>query len=151
MRMKKLFFALMAVAAMTFASCGKTAAPGQADQQAPELESPEQVAPSLEEGLKSNDQGTFKAKVAAIIEKITSLVKDNPAQAKEYLGKAQEFLAANKDKVMGLVGNNDELRGLVESLSSGNFVSGLLDKLPDAVKNQIPEGAADAIGNLIGK
>ncbi|MCR5679102.1 MAG: hypothetical protein K6G08_02680 [Prevotella sp.] len=151
--MKKFVFAMLAVAAMTLAACGgKTAAPGQADQQAPMPESADQVTASLDEGLKSGDQGTFKAKLMAIIEKVKDLATGSKVeQAKEYAAKAKEFLAANKDKVTNLIGNNEELSGLVNMITSDNFVSGFLGNLPipDAVKEQIPEGAADAINNLI--
>ena len=156
--MKKIIFTLMAVAAMTLTSCiGKTEAPGQAAQQAEAPMASEDVEAALQADLTSGNAETFKARIAAIIEKVQELVKENPDTAKEYLGKAQQFIKANADKVKALVGDNAELAGLVSVISDADpasFIDGLTgsigqqaDDAKEAAKDaadQAKEAAKDA-------
>lgn len=146
--MKKLFFALMAVVAMTLASCsGRTEAPGAAEATAEAPAQADEVAAALESDINSGNADTFKARITAIIEKIKELVTQNPAVAQEYFTKAQEFLKTNADKITSLVGDNAEIKALVSTLADGNaasFVNSLMGNMGDAV-----QGLQDAVSNAL--
>lgn len=152
--MKKLFFALMAVVAMTFASCStKTEAPGEAEPVAEAPAQADEVAAALQSDLNGGDANTFKARITAIIEKIKELVTQNPAQAQEYFTKAQEFLKANADKITALVGDNAEIKALVSTLSEGNaasFINSLMGNVSGAVGDAMGN-VGDAVGNAVGE
>jgi ABC-type transporter Mla subunit MlaD len=151
--MKKIFFTLMAVAAMTLTSCvGKTETPGQASEQAEAPAASDDIAAALEKDLNSGNPETFKARLAAIIEKVQELVKQNPDIAKEYLSKAQQFIKANADKVKALVGDNSELAGLVSVISEADpasFINSLTGTLGQQAE-EVKDAAEDAVGKLLG-
>ena len=151
--MKKVFFALMAVATMTLASClGKTETPGTGD---PQVEAPNDAAdlPSaLGELLKSgNAEGLF-ALVGNIQEKAVSLIKDNPEKAKEYLNTAQAFLKENASKIGEIVGNisNSDMatraQELIKSVSEQpvDQLLGLVGAAGDQI-GEAQDAAADAV------
>ena len=145
--MKKLFFALMAVVAISFTACSGSKGDAAAE-----------VTESLEQGLSSGDANSFKDKLTGVVDKVKTLVTQNPEQAKEYLAKAQEFLKANADKVTALVGNNATIAGLVSAITEAkpdDVISGLfgaaVDKAQgaqDAVEGAV-EGAQDAVEGAV--
>lgn len=124
--MKKLFFALMAVVAISFASCSSNGNAGA------------EVTEQLEQALNSGDANSFKDKLTVIVDKVKSLVTENPEQAKEYLAKAQEFLKANAEKVTALVGNNATIAGLVNAVTEAkpdDVISGLFGSAVEKAQN----------------
>ncbi|MBQ9357732.1 MAG: hypothetical protein IJT98_10665 [Prevotella sp.] len=159
--MRKLFFAIVAVAGMTLASCGTTPAPGAVEAA---VEAPAQagaVADSLQADLNSGNANTFKARITAIIEKVKELVAQNPQVAQEYFTKAQEFLKANASKISALVGDNAEINALVSTIADGDatqFVGNILgsmggqvqDAVQGAVEGAVQNAVQDAAGQLEG-
>lgn len=164
--MKKLFLALMAVAAITLTSClGKTDAPGQGDQQ---VEAPEEVGDlvsALQSQLDAGNGEGFFALVSNIQEKAVSFIKENPAKAQEYLGTAQQFLKDNAAKISELVGkisNNDmaeRAQELIKSVGEQPVsqllgIVGAADQVQDAVDGQVDEVAGaveEKVGEVTGK
>lgn len=161
--MRKLFFVLMAVVAMTLTSClGKTEAPGQSD---PQVEAPAEandLSAALEALLKSGNGEGFFALVCNIQEKAISLLKDNPAKAQEYLNTAQQFLkknAAQISEVLSKISNTDmaeRAQEFVKSVSEQpvNQLLGImggidsdLQGVQDAVNEQL-NGVQDAVNEL---
>lgn len=180
MRMKKLFFALMAVAAITLTSClGKTETPGQGDQQVEAPEEASDLVSALQSQLDAGNGEGFFALVTNIQEKAISFIKENPAKAQEYLGTAQQFLKDNAAKIGELVGkitNSDvaeRAQELIKSVSEQPVsqllgIMGAADQVQDAVGEQVEEvtgtveekvgevtdkvnEAKDAVGNILGK
>ena len=151
MRMKKLFFALMAVAAITLTSClGKTETPGQGDQQVEAPEEASDLVSALQSQLDAGNGEGFFALVTNIQEKAISFIKENPAKAQEYLGTAQQFLKDNAAKIGELVGkitNSDvaeRAQELIKSVSEQPVsqllgIVGAADQVQDAVGEQVDE------------
>ena len=166
--MKKLFFALMAVATMTLASClGKTETPGTGDPQAEAPADVKDLPTALGNLLKNGDGEGLFALIGNIQEKAISFIKEDPIKAKEYLGVAQQFLKDNAAKISELVGKItnsdvaeraqelfksvseqpvDQLLGLigVATDAAGDAVEGAQNAVEGAV-----EGAKDAVGNVV--
>lgn len=109
--MRKVILSIMAVAAITFTSCGnKTNEGGDADSVQTEVEAAadtlaeaadvESVISSLAEGLESSDKATVETKVAEAQGKIAQLIEEGKLdQAKAYAEKIQNFVKENKDKL----------------------------------------------------
>jgi len=160
--MKKLLFALMAVAAITLTSClGKTATPGQSDPQAEAPNETSELNAALEKQLNDgNGEGLF-ALIGNIQEKAIGFIKDNPEKAKEYLGTAQAFLKDNAAKigeVLGKITNTDvaeRAQELIKSVSEQPVeqllgLVGVVDNAAGAVGEQV-EGVTDAISDKVGE
>lgn len=158
--MKKLFFALMAVAAITLTSClGKTATPGQSDPQAEAPDETSELNAALEKQLNAGNGEGFFALIGNIQEKAIGFIKDNPDKAKEYLGTAQTFLkdnAAKISEVLGKITNSDvaeRAQELIKSVSEQPVdqllgLVGVVDNATEAVGEQV-EGVTDAIGDKV--
>ncbi|MBQ3877588.1 MAG: hypothetical protein II792_04845 [Prevotella sp.] len=156
--MKKLFLAMMAVAAITLTSClGKTSTPGQGD---PQAEAPNEVSDltkALESQLNSGNGEGFFGLVTNIQEKAIGFVKDNPEKAKEYLGTAQKFLKDNSAKIGELLGkiSNTEIaeraQDFIKSVSEQPVdqllgVMGVVGGAQEAVGEQV-----DSVKNAVGE
>ncbi|MCR5159225.1 MAG: hypothetical protein K6D37_08900 [Prevotella sp.] len=159
--MKKLFFALMAVAAITLTSClGKTATPGLSDPQAEAPDDAAQLAAALESQLKADNGEGFFALVGNIQEKAIGFIKDNPQKAKEYLSTAQKFLkdnAAQISTMLGKITNSDvaeRAQELIKSVSEQpaeqllGLVGAMGSSAQEAVEGQVEE-VKDAIGEKL--
>ena len=147
--MKKLFFALMTVAAITLTSClGKTAAPGQSDPQAEAPAEASEIPAALESQLKSGNGEGFFALVSNIQEKALGFIKDNPEKAKEYLGTAQKFLKDNAAKICELVGkiSNTEVAGRAQ-----DFIKSVSEQPVDQLLGimGVVGGAQEAVGEQV--
>ena len=117
--MKKLFFALMAVLAMTFAaSCSKAA--GELD------DDPAKMTEQLKEQLDKKDGNKLVELVKAIPEKAAKFA--NSDKAKKYLDAAQTFLKENKSKVDEVLGKIDNQEARDKAVSA---INGFLDLTPD--------------------
>lgn len=110
--MRKVILSIMAVAAISFTSCGnKTENGGDADSTANEVEAVadsaetaeadvENVISDLAAGLESSDKATVETKVAEAQGKIAKLVEQGKLdEAKTYAEKIQNFVKENKDKL----------------------------------------------------
>lgn len=156
--MKKLFLAMMAVAAITLTSClGKTSTPGQGDPQAEAPNEVSELTKALESQLNSGNGEGFFGLVTNIQEKAIGFVKDNPEKAKEYLGTAQKFLKDNSAKIGELLGkiSNTEIaeraQDFIKSVSEQPVdqllgVMGVVGGAQEAVGEQI-----DSVKNAVGE
>lgn len=110
--MRKVILSIMAVAAISFSSCGnKTENGGDVDSTANEVEAVadsvetaeaevENVISDLAAGLESSDKATVETKVAEAQGKIAQLIEEGKLdQAKAYAEKIQNFIKENKDKL----------------------------------------------------
>lgn len=110
--MRKVILSIMAVAAISFSSCGnKTENGADVDSTANEVEAVadsvetaeaevENVISDLAAGLESSDKATVETKVAEAQGKIAQLIEEGKLdQAKAYAEKIQNFIKENKDKL----------------------------------------------------
>lgn len=156
--MKKLFLAMMAVAAITLTSClGKTSTPGQGDPQAEAPDEVSELTKALESQLNSGNGEGFFGLVTNIQEKAIGFIKDNPEKAKEYLGTAQKFLKDNSAKIGELLGkiSNTEIaeraQDFIKSVSEQPVdqllgVMGVVGGAQEAVGEQV-----DSVKNAVGE
>lgn len=143
--MKKLFTTMMAVAAISFASCGgntktesvendSTAVETVADEDAV-VAAVDEVATALESG----DAAAVETNVQTIAAKIQELVKNGDAEAaKAYALKLQEWYQNNKEKVDGLVQNGTTIEQLI------NAAVALPTAVPGAAQDAVDAAKADA-------
>ena len=155
--MKKILFAVAAVA-FTFASCGnKTQAPVEAAVDSTEVVAQEanaaadEAVANLTELLNGKDVNKFQEALDAIKAKAAELVAVNPEIAKEYVAKVQNFLKENADKVKAFVGDNAAVNAAVSALtavSADEVVSGFMSAVGDAATNAA-EGAKEAVDGAV--
>lgn len=94
--MKKVLFAVMAMIAIGFTSCGnKQAAPADNAAEAPAFDveaAVSDITSQLSEQIEAQDANKFQAVLATVQEKIKEIIGNNPELAKEYVAKVQDFL-----------------------------------------------------------
>ncbi len=141
--MKKIFYAIVAVAAITFSACNGTAKGGEetdsinADSvvaEAPEA-NVDAIISSLSTAVADNDAEatqTFLQKAQAYIAKLQE--EGKLEEAKVYIAKLQQFISENEEKITQLTAGNETL---------GNIVSAV-KAIPVDVAN-VAEGAKDAV------
>ena len=141
--MKKIFYAIVAVAAITFSACNGTAKGGEetdsinADSvvaEAPEA-NVDAIIASLSTAVADNDAEatqTFLQKAQAYIAKLQE--EGKLEEAKVYIAKLQQFISENEEKITQLTAGNETL---------GNIVSAVKG-IPVDVAN-VAEGAKDAV------
>ena len=82
---------------------------------------------------------------------VTSVVKNNPEVAKEYVVKVQTFLKENADKVKALVGDNAAVAAALSAVTDiepANVVNGLLEQVGDAA-TEAKDAAVDAANQKV--
>ena len=148
--MKKIMFAVMAMFAIGFTSCGnKTQAPAEAADsvEAMVYNAEEEAAASinqLTEQIEAQDAGKFQEVLVAIQEKIKDIIGTNPEVAKEYVTKIQDFLKENADKIKAFAGDNQAVQAALATLTAApadTVVDGLMQALGGA--KEAVEGAVD--------
>jgi len=140
--MKKVLFAVMAMIAIGFTSCGNKA------QQAPEPEAESvdveaavsEITSALSEQIEAQDASKFQEVLTAVQEKIKEFVGNNPQVAKEYVAKVQDFLKENADKIKAFVGE--------ENAAVNTLISGLTDVSADDLVSSL-SSAVGAAGDAI--
>lgn len=105
--MKKLFVMALAALAIGFTSCSEGTQKG--DDVAAMVE-------NLKTQLEAGDAPALQSALQTAQEKIGELVAKDPETAKTYVAKVQEFLKANSEKVVALVGDNEMAKGIVTTL-----------------------------------
>ena len=147
--MKKILFAVMAVFAIGFTSCGnKKQAPADEVDSAAIVDSLAEEAANLSisalsEQIEAGDASKLQAVLETVKVKVTELIKTNPEIAKEYVAKVQNFLKENADKVKALVGDNAAVAAAVSAITDiepENVVNGFLQSVGDAA-----EAAKDSV------
>ena len=140
--MKKIVLAVMAVAAISFASCGNKTQQANAEA-VDSVAIIDSMATAAAQGdidaisglLNGGDATKLQEALAAVKEKIATLIKENPEVAKEYVAKVQNFLKENADKVKAIVGDNAAVQSAVSAITDAEpaaIVSGFLSSVGDA-------------------
>jgi len=140
--MKKIVLAVMAVAAISFASCGNKTQQANAEA-VDSVAIVDSMATAAAQGdidaisglLNGGDATKLQEALAAVKEKIATLIKENPEVAKEYVAKVQNFLKENADKVKAIVGDNAAVQSAVSAITDAEpaaIVSGFLSSVGDA-------------------
>ena len=124
--MKKVLFMLMMVlATMGMASCGGS--------------NEDEATKELSEQLEAGDVNKFQSALENIKAKATTLLAENPEKAKELISKVQEFLNANKEKVTNLIGSNETIANLVNTITS-TTPDEVINTLAGALGTQVQQG-----------
>ena len=142
---------IVAVAAMTFASCGqKAAAPaeGEATEVTTEqaTEAAEKVISDLKAKLEAKDASAVQEIITAIQEKVADYIKSNPEAAKAYVEQVQAYLKENVETIKSVVGANTIVNTAVETLtaaSADDVVSTISNAL--TTTEEASEAAADSV------
>ena len=138
--MKKILLAVMAVAAIGFTSCGNKTQQAEAVDSVAIVDSLASAAAqadidAISALLNGGDATKLQEALAAVKEKIATLIKENPEVAKEYVAKVQNFLKENADKVKAIVGDNAAVQSAVSAITDAEpaaIVSGFLSSVGDA-------------------
>ena len=155
--MKKILFAVMAVVAIGFTSCGnKTQASADEVDSAAIVDSLAAEAANisisaLSEQIEAGDASKLQAVLETIKTKVAELIKTNPEVAKEYVEKVQNFLKENADKVKALVGDNAAVAAAVSAITDiepENVVNGFLQSVGDAA-TEAKDAAVDAVNEQV--
>ena len=154
--MKKIVLAVMAVAAIVFtASCGNKTQQAEAVDSVAIVDS---LASAAAQGdidaisglLNGGDATKLQEALAAVKEKIATLIKENPEVAKEYVAKVQTFLKDNADKVKAVVGDNAAAATALSAITEtapADIVNGFLSSVGEAAtdaKDAAVDAAVDA-------
>ena len=125
--MKKIFFAIVAVAAISFSACNGTAKGGEetdsinADSvvaEAPEA-NVDAIISSLSTAVADNDAEatqTFLQKAQAYIAKLQE--EGKLEEAKVYIAKLQQFISENEEKITQLTAGNETLNNIVSAVKA---------------------------------
>ena len=156
--MKKIVLAVMAVAAIGFsASCGNKTQPAEVEVDSTAIVDSMATAAAQSDVdaisglLDGGDATKLQEALAAVKEKIATLIKENPEVAKEYVAKVQDFLKENADKVKALVGDNAAVASAVEAVTSiepDKVVSGFLNTV-DSAATSAKDAAVDAANQKV--
>ena len=155
--MKKIVFAVMAMVVIGFTACGNKT------QQSDLVVDSTAIVDSLASAaaqtdidaisalLDGGDATKLQEALAAVIEKIAALIKENPEVAKEYVAKVQDFLKENADKVKSVVGDNAAVQTAVSAITEttpADIVNGFLSSVGDAA-TEAKDAAVDAANQKV--
>ena len=141
--MKKFLLAVMAVAAISFTSCGNKS--NVVEEQVAEdsvatagslaVEAAEATIKALTEQIEAKDANKLQETIEGIKVKVAELIKTNPETAKEYVTQVQEFLKNNANKVKVVVGDNAAVTAAM---------SAIVNAEPESVVNSLIESVGQA-------
>ena len=164
--MKKIFIAIIAVAAMSFASCGNSTKQGgendtidtavvEEDGVAEAQTKAEEIVAGLMEKLEANDATSLSEKVAEAKAYVEELIGQGKLEAaKIYAEKIQGFIDANKDKLEAISANGTEtissLLSAVTALptSASEALNGAAEAATESA-NEAVENVKDAAANAV--
>ena len=154
--MKKILLAVMAVAAIGFTSCGNKTQQAEAVDSVAIVDSLASAAAqadidAISALLNGGDATKLQEALAAVKEKIATLIKENPEVAKEYVAKVQTFLKDNADKVKAVVGDNAAVQTAVSAITEtepADIVNGFLTSVGDAA-TEAKDAAGDAANQQV--
>ena len=143
--MKKVLFAVLAMIAIGFTSCGnKTPAPAE-NTEAVAQEDVEtaitDITAALSEQIEAQDASKLQEVLTSIQEKIKEFLSTNPEAAKLYVTKVQEFLKENAEKIKAFAGDNEMVTSAINSLTAAPAES-IVNGLNSAVDGMNQAGAA---------
>lgn len=126
--MKKIFFAIVAVAAITFTACDGTAKGGSdndsiATDTTAVVEEPganaDATISALSAALESSDAEQAQSLLQKAQEYIAQLQAEGKLEeAKAYIAKIQEFIANNEEKISSLTAGNETISNLVSAVKA---------------------------------
>ena len=154
--MKKILLAVMAVAAIGFTACGNKTQQAEAVDSVAIVDSLASAAAqadidAISALLNGGDATKLQEALAAVKEKIATLIKENPEVAKEYVAKVQTFLKDNADKVKAVVGDNAAVQTAVSAITEtepSDIVNGFLTSVGDAA-TEVKDAAVDAANQQV--
>ena len=155
--MKKIVFAVMAIVAIGFTACGnKTQSAEVPVDSAAIVDSLASAAAqtdidALNALLAAGDATKLQEALAAVKEKMATLIKENPEVAKEYVAKVQDFLKENADKVKAVVGDNAAVQTAVSAITDtepADIVNGFLNSVGEAA-TEAKDAAVDAANQQV--
>ena len=154
--MKKIFFAVMAVAAIGFTSCGNKTQQGEAVDSVAIVDSiatsaAQETIDALSADIEAGDVSKLQATLEGIKASVAQLLKENPEVAKEYVAKVQTFLKENADKVKAVVGDSEAAVAAVAAVTEVDpeaVVKGLLEQVGDAA-TEVKDAAVDAANQKV--
>jgi hypothetical protein len=154
--MKKILLAVMAVAAIGFTACGNKTQQAEAVDSVAIVDSLAGAAAqadidAISALLNGGDATKLQEALAAVKEKIATLIKENPEVAKEYVAKVQTFLKDNADKVKAVVGDNAAVQTAVSAITEtepADIVNGFLTSVGDAA-TEAKDAAVDAANQQV--
>ena len=151
--MKKVLLAVMAVAAISFTSCGnKTQAVAEETVDSAAIvdslanEAADATIAALSEQIEANDANKLQEVIETIKVKVAELLKTNPEIAQEYVAKVQNFLKENADKVKAVIGDNAAAAAAIAAITDvepQSVVNGLLETVGQAATD-VKDAAVDA-------
>ena len=165
--MKKFFYAIVAVAAITFSACNGTAKGGAetdsiaadsaAVAQVPEA-NVDAIIASLSTAVADNDAEatqTFLQKAQAYIAKLQE--EGKLEEAKVYIAKLQQFISENEEKITQLTAGNETLGNIVSAVKAipvdvANAATDAAEGAKNAVvgaANDAKNAATDAANNAV--
>lgn len=149
--MKKIIFAVMAVAAIGFTSCGNKTQQGEAIDSVAVADSiaeeeAQGVIDALKAAIDSKDAGLLNDILEQCKTKVAELVKQNPALAKEYVAKVQNFVKENESAIKEAFAGNAAAAAAVNALTSDEAADGLSGAIDKLVGNaaDVKDAAKDA-------
>ena len=155
--MKKIVFAVMAIVAIGFTACGnKTQSAEVPVDSAAIVDSLASAAAqtdidAINALLAAGDATKLQEALAAVKEKMATLIKKNPEVAKEYVAKVQDFLKENADKVKAVVGDNAAVQTAVSAITEtepADIVNGFLSSVGEAA-TEVKDAAVDAANQKV--
>ena len=154
--MKKILLAVMAFAAIGFTACGNKTQQAEAVDSVAIVDSLASAAAqadidAISALLNGGDATKLQEALAAVKEKIATLIKENPEVAKEYVAKVQTFLKDNADKVKAVVGDNAAVQTAVSAITEtepADIVNGFRTSVGDAA-TEVKDAAVDAANQQV--
>ena len=164
--MKKIFYAIVAVAAITFSACNGTAKGGDdtdsvaADSvvaEAPEADADATIT-ALSSALAANDAEQTQSLLQKVQEYIAKLQADGKLEeAKVYIAKLQQFISENEDRIAQFTAGNETLNSVVSGVKAipvdaaalaGDAKDAVVGAANDAA-NAAAQKATDAANNAV--
>lgn len=125
--MKKIFFAIVAVAAVTFSACNGTAKGGaENDSIATEVAEVEETATdadatisALNTAIEAGDAEQTQSLLQKAQDYIAKLQAEGKIEeAKAYIAKLQQFISANEEKIATFTAGNETLASIVSAVKA---------------------------------
>lgn len=159
--MKKIFFAMAALAAMTFTACGNQTAQGDENDSIPAdsvvleeegvaeaTEAATTAITALADQLKVEDTASLTAKIEEIKTYVQNLIQSGKLEAaKVYVEKVQNFISENEEKLSALNIDGTPVKDLLSKVTALADAPELLNDAADAAaagKEAVESAVEDA-------
>lgn len=155
--MKKLFIMAIAVAAISFTSCGnkaQNAVPAEDTEVSSTADAAKGITDLLKEKIAAGDSEAIGEAIQNAVEKLAQLVAsgDNEA-AKQYQEKIKNFIDENADKIKEVTGGNEAVSKLIDSFVNVPVkVEDAIDDAGEALKDSAEEAienTKDAVADKV--